>query len=434
MPDFSPPPLEVVLCFGGEIVGRCPLAGGRYLIGQDAECELVALAPPLSPKHARLTVVDEEQFFIEDLESATGTFVDQRPAEGITPVRLDSLVQLGEATLEFRRAGLPLAVFEYLPEGFLSTTRYEFGEIIVQGSTSTIYAARETTIGRDVALKMMLPESQSDPQLVLRFVRDAQIAGQLQHSSILPIYELGVSEQSALFFTTRFVEGEPLSAILEGLAAADEAALHTWTLAALLVVFQKVCDALAYAHAHGVVHCALRPEAITVGGFGEVFVTDWSFARAVALEEETGLPQIQAGAPFVEPAVSPFSSPEQAEGAFEDLEPRTDVHALGGLLYKILTLVDPLEGGTETELLEQALSARVIAPAERTRTVVLPHWPSGKLPEPLVATAMKALHANRFERHASVLALQREIAAWQHGSAAEIGRRWKQFTGLMGKR
>ena len=181
-------------------------------------------------------------------------------------------------------------------------------------------------------------------------------------------------------------------------------------------------------------HSALRPEAITVGGFGEVFVTDWSFARSVAVEEESGLPQIIAAAPLVEPALSTYSSPEQAEGAFEDLEPRTDVHALGGLLYKILTLADPLEGGTETELLEQALSARTIAPAERTRAVVLPHWPGGKLPEPLAASAMKALHANRLERHASVLELQREVAAWQHGAAADSGRRWKQFAGFMGKR
>ena len=433
MPESSRRPLEAVIHHQAALVARCELQRGRYVIGHDATNDFVVQAPSISPKHARLTVVNEGQFFLEDLDSEYGTFVDGVAIDGITPLTLDSRVQLAEATLQFQRGGLPATVFQFLPDDFLSLLRYDFGEVVVEGSTSVIYQARDTAIGREVALKMMRPETQVDPAQVLRFVRDAQIGGQLQHSGILPIYELGLDDENGLFYTTRFVEGEPLGAILDRLAGGDDSLAHSFPLPVLVTIFQRACDVVAYAHTRGVVHSALRPDAITVGAFGEVFVSDWSYARTFSTDESL-VPAVTAPVPVTEPMLSTFSSPEQAEGAAEDIEPRTDVHALGGILYKMLTLTDPLSGGGETELLEQALTAKVIPPAELTRTAPAPHWPGGRLPEGLAAIAMKALALQRHDRHESVLQLQSEVAAWQHGAAGgDLSRRWKQLTGVFGK-
>ena len=178
-----------------------------------------------------------------------------------------------------------------------------------------------------------------------------------------------------------------------------------------------MCDAVAYAHSRGVVHGGLRPEAIIVGRFGEVFVEHWGTAKILdALDPHTS--PIQAPASGGQPPLSRFSAPEQASEAFEEIDPRTDVHALGGILYLLLTLRDANCGESGAELLEQALLPRV-PPAQRlSGQEPLPHWPGGRMPACLAAAAMKALSLAREDRHATVCELQKDIAAWQEGAAA----------------
>ena len=431
MPSAHLHPLEAVICHGGRPIARCVLRRGRYLIGQDRKNEIVVDAPSVSARHAQLTVEGDDAFFIEDLGSANGTRVNGQPTDGATPVTLACHVGIGSTTLEFQRSGLPASVFQYLSPDFMGAQHYAVGDLIVQGSTSTIHEARDLSLNRQVAMKIMLPESQAKPGHVLRFIREAQIAAQLQHPGILPIHELSLDGQRRLYSTTRFVEGDSLAGILDALISDENADAPRSSLAALIGVFQKICDAVACAHSRGVVHCTLRPEIITVGRFGEVFVNNWGLAKLFPLEDESA-PRVEAPEASAEPTLSRYCAPEQAEGALEDIDPRTDIHALGGILFRILTLRDPISGETESELLEQALSPRE-APASQPPC---PHWPGGKLPEPLVAIAMKALSLSRHDRHANVRKLQQEIAAWQEGAAAgsgESGGLWKGFTGLLGR-
>ena len=431
MPSSHFHPLEAVVCHDGRPVARCVLRRGRYLIGQDRKNEIVVDAASVSARHAQLTVEGDDTFFLEDLGSANGTRINGQPAHGATAVTLACHIEIGSTTLEFQRSGLPASVFQYLSPDFLAAQRYAVGEIIVQGSTSTIHEARDLALNRVVAMKIMLPESQAKPGHVLRFIREAQIAAQLQHPGILPVHELALDEQRRLYSTTRFVEGDSLAGLLDSLTAGDA----RYTLADFLGVFQKVCDAVAYAHSRGVVHCTLRPEIITVGRFGEVFVNNWGLAKLFALEDEN-VPRVEAPEASAEPTLSRYSAPEQAEGALEDIDPRTDIHALGGLLFRILTLRDPISGETESELLDQALSPRETPAEILAGQPPCPHWPGGKLPEPLAAIAMKALSLSRDDRHESVRKLQQEIAAWRESAAAvsgEAGGLWKGFTGLLGR-
>jgi tRNA A-37 threonylcarbamoyl transferase component Bud32 len=425
--------LEAVVRHQGRPLARCLLRRGRYMLGQDRKNEISIDEASISSRHARLTIVNETELYIEDSGSANGTLVDGQPAHGLTRVGLESRVELGECTLEFQRSGLPAAVYHHLPDGFLRAHRYNFGEATVQGSTSTIYEAHDTSLDRDVALKMMLPQSQASPAHVLRFIREAQISSQLQHPGIPPVYELSLDEQGQLFYTTRFVEGDSLAAILDAIAAGEPATTQRFSLAALLTVFQKVCDAVAFAHSRGVVHCALQPEGIMVGAFGEVFVVGWSFAKVIpALDAQTDsfVRHVHAPDGNMAPPLSPSSAPEQASGG-EDIDARTDIYALGALLYRIVTLQRPISAPDEQALRSRILTGQIVWPSVLKRC---PHWPAGKLPEHLAATAMKALSTVRAERHATVPHLQREVAAWQEGlvSIGEGGKLWKGAASFLG--
>ena len=320
MPSPLTHPLEALISQDGRPVARCVLRRGRYVIGQDRKNAIVVDAPSVSAQHAQLTVEGDDEFFIEDLGSANGTRVNGQPTSGSTPITLGCHVEIGSTTLEFQRGGLPASVFAQLGAGFMGAQRYDVREVVVQGRTSSIHEARDLSLNRSLAMKIMLPESQAKPAHVLRFIREAKITAQLQHPGILPIYDLGLDDQRQLFSTTRFVEGDSLAGILDALAAGGATDTPPPTLAALIAVFQKMCDAVAYAHSRGVVHCTLRPEVITVGRFGEVFVNNWGLAKIFTRAGESA-PRVTAPEAGTEPALSRYSAPEQAEGALDDIDP-----------------------------------------------------------------------------------------------------------------
>jgi serine/threonine protein kinase len=299
-----------------------------------------------------------------------------------------------------------------LPDGFLRAHPYLRGDIVVQGRSSTIYEGHDSSLDRDVALKVMLPQSQAHAQQVLNFIREAQVTSQLQHPNILPIYELSLDDEKQLFYTTRFMSGDTLARYLEKLAAGDAPTVRRFSLAILVAIFQKVCDGVAFAHAHGVVHGALRPENITVGDFGEVFVMNWTFATILSpAEGEKGGSRVHAPPAMESPPLSAYSAAVQVRGGHEGIDVSVDIHALGGILFKILTLHDPVTGNDDAQMIARILSGHVAIPASLSRTP-RPHWPDGRLPEYLVGVALKALNTSDPDRPTNVLELQERIAAW----------------------
>src|SRR6188768_282430 len=110
----------------GRAIARCLLRRGRYVLGQEHKSEIAIDEPSVSASHARLTVLNDEEFFIEDLGSANGTLVNDRPVEGQVVFDTTAQVRLGACTLHFQRAGLPAAIFRHLPDGFLREQRYNF--------------------------------------------------------------------------------------------------------------------------------------------------------------------------------------------------------------------------------------------------------------------------------------------------------------------
>ena len=215
-----------------------------------------------------------------------------------------------------------------------------------QGGGGEVHLCRDRAIGRDVARKTMLvPKGASASHR--HFLREARVQAQLEHPSIVPVYDLGAAPDGRPFFTMRRVRGQTLEQVLLGLARDEPPARAGWSRRRLLEAFARVCLAVDYAHRRGVLHRDLKPTNIMLGDFGEVYVLDWGVAMLVA-DPTTVEPVIVPGEdPRSQAALvgTPgYMSPEQILGESQDA--RADVYALGAILFEILTLRGLREGGT----------------------------------------------------------------------------------------
>jgi tetratricopeptide (TPR) repeat protein/tRNA A-37 threonylcarbamoyl transferase component Bud32 len=253
-----------------------------------------------------------------------------------------------------------------LPQGRSS---YQVLGEIARGGMGVILKGHDVDLGRDVAMKVLAKDLAQRPEVVQRFVEEAQIGGQLQHPGIVPVYELGLMADERPYFTMKLVKGRTLATLFAERAtvAADRQRL--------LTIFESVCQTVAYAHSRGVIHRDLKPANIMVGAFGEVQVVDWGLAkvlarggtadekRAKAMQSQlTVLETVRSdgsrsgtdslvGSVMGTPAYMP---PEQASGRVDRLDERSDVFALGAILCEILTGAPPYSGERDKTLLQAA--------------------------------------------------------------------------------
>jgi eukaryotic-like serine/threonine-protein kinase len=238
------------------------------------------------------------------------------------------------------------------------TARLRLAGEIARGGMGAVLKGRDTDLGRDIAVKVLLEEHRGAAELVHRFVEEAQIAGQLQHPGVVPVYELGAFPDRRPYFTMKLVKGQTLAALL---AARQDVAEDR---PRFVGVFAQVCQTLAYAHARGVIHRDLKPANIMVGAFGEVLVMDWGLAKVLQEADtadegrtqqvsvirttrsqdsdtpESGSPT-QAGTLLGTPS---YLAPEQARGDVALVDKRADVFGLGAMLCEILTGKPPFTG------------------------------------------------------------------------------------------
>lgn len=154
-------------------------------------------------------------------------------------------------------------------------SRYQLQGEIARGGMGAILKGRDTDLGRELAIKVLLDSHKDKPEVVQRFIEEAQIGGQLQHPGIAPVYELGQFADRRLFFSMKLVKGETLSKLL---ANREASAVDR---AKFVGIFQQVCQTVGYAHSRGVIHRDLKPANIMVGAFGEVQVMDWGLAKVL---------------------------------------------------------------------------------------------------------------------------------------------------------
>lgn len=294
--------------------------------------------------------------------------------------------------------------------------RYTLSYLHATGGIGRVWLARDTQLGRDVALKELRPEQADDTVICARFLKEAQITSQLEHPGIVPVYELARRPDTGQrFYTMRFVKGRTLSEAARDYHARRIAGrADSLEFATLLNAFVVVCKTLAYAHSRGVIHRDLKGQNVIVGDFGEVVVLDWGLAKLVdQSEEEERTPSVSLhhhegasvdltlqGDTLGTPG---YMAPEQAAGRLGLLDRRTDVYGLGAMLYQLLTGKAPFSGVNTAEILRKLQTEEPAAPQQ--------HW--AEVPPTLQAACLRALAKEPSARFDSASELAHEIEQWQ---------------------
>lgn len=303
---------------------------------------------------------------------------------------------------------------QVLPNQNPKLSQYVIEHPLGEGGMGVVYQALQQNLRRKVALKMLQPSLEEDPELVEQFVLEAMVTGRLEHPNIVPVHDLGKADNQRLFMGMKLVRGESLKALLK-----REPADSPQRLIHYLDILSQVGDAMAYAHSEGILHRDLKPENVMVGKFGEVQVMDWGLAFAFRPQGSKDLKQL-AGLSSGPSGTPAYMSPEQAEGKDDAIGEWSDVYLLGAMLYEILTGSPPHRGRSVIAVLLAAQAGEIQRPSERA--------PGRDIPYDLEELCLNALRADPKERIQSVEAFQDQVKIYQsHREALHLIDRARQL-------
>lgn len=302
--------------------------------------------------------------------------------------------------------------------GVKNTSIKRFSQIhtIGLGGIGTVLSAYEKHLDRNLAIKMLRPAFRDNRDSINRFIQEARATAHIAHPNIVPVYELGIFEDTGPFFTMKRVEGVTLQHVLQRLNEGDDTYVKKYTLRNLLNIFISTCHGVAYAHSQNIIHRDLKPSNIMLGDYGEVMVMDWGLAKrakpaqgrtlqtpAPVSVDEQDITKTLDGEVTGTPA---FMSPEQACGDNSAVDMQSDIYSLGAMLYVMLTKQrSPFPSGLNTqEILQLNAESKFISPRKR--------MPKLKIPPELNAITMKAMSREKEQRYATVLDLIHDIRCY----------------------
>ena len=251
-------------------------------------------------------------------------------------------------------------------------------------------AAIDPLIGRQVALKSLRREFLEDERAIASFIEEARVTGQLEHPNVVPIYDLGESADDP-FIVMRLVRGRSLTQLIAESEAPATSTAANELLRRLVQIILRLCDALSFAHGRRVFHCDVKPDNVMVGEHGEVYLMDWGIASTAHPRDSIA-------------GTVGYMAPEQLLGHHQDIDARTDVFGLGGLLYEILTGRAPNAGRRMVDV-AFASSTRTFSPGRLWK----------QLPPELCRIANRALTPEREERHPTVAAFAADLEQFLKG-------------------
>lgn len=286
---------------------------------------------------------------------------------------------------------------------------------VSSGGMGEVSVTEDMGLERIIARKTIHRELNADERSQVAFVREARVTGQLEHPHIVPVHDVGVDSTGRLYFTMKLVEGRTFR---EQIRALPPGPLPHHTLIDQVDVVIKICQALAFAHSRGVVHLDVKPSNIMVGDFGEVYLMDWGVARIHSIPPPVGqsLEPSQSGVHSSEPdlptrraiAGTPsHMAPEQALGEDELIDARSDVFAVGALLYEILTRRPPYRADTVLATLVMAASGKH-ADVQRAAG-------ERNVPDELARIVRKAMAKERDDRYQRVDELREDLVRFTRG-------------------
>jgi eukaryotic-like serine/threonine-protein kinase len=293
------------------------------------------------------------------------------------------------------------------PEG-----RYKLFEEIGRGGMGTVRLAFDQAMEREVALKTLRLERQSDAAAQRVFWTEAKITGQLEHPQIVPVHDIGLLPSGQLYYAMKRVRGTDLSKIIVSLSRNNDPKIaERYSLYRLLSSFVQACQGIAYAHAQGVLHRDLKPANIMLGDFGEVLVLDWGLAiRYINLPEVERRKQLgrSVGTPG-------YMSPEQARGEIDKMGPTSDVFSLGAVLYEILTLTSVVQMDDPKTVIRRLTREPIEPPRRRA--------PERQIPGALEALCLWALEKRAEDRPRSAAEFSEELQSFLEGAKERARRR-----------
>ena len=294
--------------------------------------------------------------------------------------------------------------------------RYSGFREMARGGSGLLRSCFDTITGRVVVVKTLLPKVFRDRGERRRFLREARVTAQLQHPNTVPVYDIGDDENEGLYFVMKRISGENFFEILKRIARGDQGTLDAFPISRRLDIIADACQALAYAHARGVIHRDVKPENIWVGNFGEVILLDWGVAKVwghadhnVPIhssmiqppKDESQLQTLTGGGQ--RPGTPLYMSPEQVEGN-RGIDERTDVFSVGVCLYEMLALREPFRGSSIDVTFDNIKNQDVPPPSERSPDRGIP-----KDADKVVMRALQKLPGRRFQSMREMIGAIRSI-------------------------
>ena len=308
----------------------------------------------------------------------------------MTPCRTDAIlssqIRLREVRMSSEGKGAP---------------DYYIREQTADRAGDTVYLAEQTSLKRNISLKMFKADSDRPQQAISRFLREAMLTGRLDHPNILPVIDAGRDKKNRLFYAMKNIQGTDWLSLLQPQTEEQKKKAEDLTLDYHLDILHSVCNAIAFAHSKKIIHKDLKPENIIIGDYGEITLVGWQ--SAVSLEADNkGLSLKEAGLIEGTPC---YMAPEMAMAEGGKTGIKSDVYLLGGILFEILTGFPPHTG---TNIQETLLHA--------ARNIITPPVDLPALNQTLITLSLKAMSPDPQDRFETAADLQKAIAGHREQS------------------